>query len=516
MHIFLKTAQLQDTELDEFKTQIRKLNVEIKTHKSLNAELQSRNIKLKEHFRCLDKDVAKGTITEKSAEGTIIKMQNEMIELDSRVISYSKELEKLRLEKMNLEEQLSALQKKNAVVEENEYQAILRVRDSVQLVENALLEREQAVVREQQKSQEVLRLQEAMNTLLKEGEEKIHNAVAAAKSKTNKQLQQLMEDLHFHDIEGAEKQASYEKLQREKISIQNELEKIYQEGPVEVTKAGISLDELQKKLSKVELNRDECLLQIDILQMTLRRYKSRLENDKTAYVNQLNELRKQTKIIKEDFDEVSESRLKLLNEVNSLKKELLSKKEDNVALDTTCASQVSSLQQKLEIKEKEFVSRLNATENMNKDAMNELRDMVATQQKNANKWREESRALCQKFERTINKLTHENSALKRKNEELIQMHNQYENKLEHLERECNANQTTVEKLKTLYSASEERAENATDQLQLHQSREKQLQKEKKSLNREIDELKLEISRPSRLHTIEQQWDTYLEGFGKEL
>lgn len=29
------------------------------------------------------------------------------------------------------------------VIEENEYQAILRVRDSVQLVENALLEREQ-------------------------------------------------------------------------------------------------------------------------------------------------------------------------------------------------------------------------------------------------------------------------------------------------------------------------------------------------------------------------------------
>ena len=50
---FLKAAHVQDSELDELKAHIRKLNGEVKTYQSLNAELQSRNSNLKEHFKCL-------------------------------------------------------------------------------------------------------------------------------------------------------------------------------------------------------------------------------------------------------------------------------------------------------------------------------------------------------------------------------------------------------------------------------------------------------------------------------
>merc|ERR1712224_1186339 len=161
---------------------------------------------------------------------------------------------------------------------------------------------------------------------------------------------------------------------------------------------------------------------------------------------------------------------------------------DNVAKDTTCASQVSSLQQKLEMQGKDYESRLLATENMNKDAMNELRDMLSTQQKKANKWREESRATCQKLETSLNKITRENGALKRKNEELTLMNVQNQKKIEEMEKEYSENQTEIEKLKTLHSSTQERIENSGAQIQGYLNREKQLQKEKKALNREIDKL----------------------------
>lgn len=513
---FINTAQLQDSELDDLRAQMRKVNVELKTSKSLCAELQSHNIKLKDHLKCMDKKDPRETLSEKSAEGTIRRLQNEMFELDSRVISYSKELEKVRVEKIDLEDQLAIIQKKNMQIEENEYQAILRVRDSVQLVENALLEREQAFIREQQKSNEVLRLQEAINKILKESEDKVNSAISGAKDKTNKQVQQLLEELHFQEIEAVEKQVAFEKLQREKISLQNQLDKIYQEESVEVTKSSFSIDELQKKLSKVELNRDECLLQLDILQMTLRQYKARIESDKEAYTTQLTDLRKQTQIIKDDFDEVSESRLKILNEVNTLKKELNSRKENNIVRDTTCASQVSSLQQKLDTQKKEYEARLTASENMNKDAMNELRTMLATQQKNASKWKEEARVISQNYEKTVSKLKVEISSLKRKNTELDQVHSKNVNKIEDVENECASNQAALDKLKTLYSNAEEEIESVNQRMQLQKNREKQMAKEKQLLVSQIDKLKLAVARPTRLNTIDQQWDSYLEGFRNDI
>lgn len=513
---FINTAQLQDSELDDLRAQMRKVNVELKTSKSLCAELQSHNVKLKDHLKCMDKKDPRETLSEKSAEGTIRRLQNEMFELDSRVISYSKELEKVRVEKIDLEDQLAIIQKKNIQIEENEYQAILRVRDSVQLVENALLEREQAFIREQQKSNEVLRLQEAINKILKESEDKVNSAISGAKDKTNKQVQQLVEELHFQEIEAVEKQVAFEKLQREKISLQNQLDKIYQEESVEVTKSSFSIDELQKKLSKVELNRDECLLQLDILQMTLRQYKARIESDKEAYTTQLTDLRKQTQIIKDDFDEVSESRLKILNEVNTLKKELNSRKENNIVRDTTCASQVSSLQQKLDTQKKEYEARLSASENMNKDAMNELRTMLATQQKNASKWKEEARVISQNYEKTVSKLKVEISSLKRKNTELDQVHSKNVNKIEDVENECASNQAALDKLKTLYSNAEEEIESVNQRMQLQKNREKQMAKEKQLLVSQIDKLKLAVARPTRLNTIDQQWDSYLEGFRNDI
>lgn len=513
---FINTAQLQDSELDDLRAQMRKVNVELKTSKSLCAELQSHNVKLKDHLKCMDKKDPRETLSEKSAEGTIRRLQNEMFELDSRVISYSKELEKVRVEKIDLEDQLAIIQKKNMQIEENEYQAILRVRDSVQLVENALLEREQAFIREQQKSNEVLRLQEAINKILKESEDKVNSAISGAKDKTNKQVQQLLEELHYQEIEAVEKQVAFEKLQREKISLQNQLDKIYQEESVEVTKSSFSIDELQKKLSKVELNRDECLLQLDILQMTLRQYKARIESDKEAYTTQLTDLRKQTQIIKDDFDEVSESRLKILNEVNTLKKELNSRKENNIVRDTTCASQVSSLQQKLDTQKKEYEARLTASENMNKDAMNELRTMLATQQKNASKWKEEARVISQNYEKTVSKLKVEISSLKRKNTELDQVHSKNVNKIEDVENECASNQAALDKLKTLYSNAEEEIESVNQRMQLQKNREKQMAKEKQLLVSQIDKLKLAVARPTRLNTIDQQWDSYLEGFRNDI
>jgi len=334
------------------------------------------------------------------------------------------------------------------------------------------------------------------------------------KEQSKKQIQQLMEDLHFYEIENGEKQAIWEKTLREKLSLEKELEKIYQERPMEESKVGCSIDELQKKLTKVELNRDESLMQIDSLQNVLRRTKSRLESDHNIMLNQVNDYKKQVKTLKNDLEEVSESRVGLLEEVNTLKRELLSKREDHSSNNIAHASQISSLKQKLEVKEKEFETRVRVTEDTNKQAINEMREMMSLQQKNATKWREESRALCQKFESAISQLRQENSNLKEQNKNLQHSLNESFQKTEELEKVHYTNQVTLEKLQRLYSDSDERAEVASTQVQTLLSREKQLLHDRKTLNREVDKLKLDLSRPDRLNT-SNQWNNYINEYRKE-
>eukprot|EP00794_Sanderia_malayensis_P006951 gene6951-7731_t len=140
---FLQVAESQDKEMNALKDELRQTKTELKTFKLRNDELSNHLQNLQQQLQLLDKDTQKAIGVEKSSEGTIRELQKAIIELEARCTAMMKEIGKLRGEKADLEDSIAVLQKKNTDLEDREYQATLHVRDSVQLVENALLEKEQ-------------------------------------------------------------------------------------------------------------------------------------------------------------------------------------------------------------------------------------------------------------------------------------------------------------------------------------------------------------------------------------
>lgn len=62
-------------------------------------------------------------------------------------------------------------------LEQREYEAVLHVKESIQISEDALMEKEQALVHKQQMDQEISRLKETIAVLLREASEKTRNDV---------------------------------------------------------------------------------------------------------------------------------------------------------------------------------------------------------------------------------------------------------------------------------------------------------------------------------------------------
>ncbi|XP_065667389.1 sodium channel and clathrin linker 1 isoform X6 [Hydra vulgaris] len=513
----LNTIEIYDSQIESLKSQNRKLLCENKTLKALNSELQIHAEQQKEQLKHSVKS-QQYNLSEKSAEGTIRKLQNEILGLESRVALYSKELDKLHYENSDLEEKLATLQKKNNMHEENEQEAVMRVRDSVQLVENALIEKEKAVVSEQQKVQEIIRLQEALKSLISHAEEEKRKEVSRIKAQSDKEIRHLMEDLHYQENECAEKQALLEKSYREKLALENEIEKIYHEGPIEITKAGQTLDELHVRLARAEMARDDAYMQNENLQTNIKRLQTRWENEKNILTNNINDSNKKLACMKNDIDEMANSRLLLLEELNTLKKKVLVIRENDVSQELSNAAKVALLEQKIEMKEKNFQSLLCASEESGREAANELRDMLRVQQKSASKWREESRALCQKYELQVAHLRQVNDDLTRRNQDLERMYNESLQKASELEKSFYLQQLTIDKMQRLHSTCEERIETSNNQVSSFLVREKQLVDSQKALNREIERLRLDSIQSSRNHTqpIDLQWDNYISEINKEM
>ena len=64
-----------------------------------------------------------------------------------------------------------------SILEQREFEAVVHVKESMQIAEDALMEKEQAVVREQQSNQEINRLKKALDTILQEAGERTRKEV---------------------------------------------------------------------------------------------------------------------------------------------------------------------------------------------------------------------------------------------------------------------------------------------------------------------------------------------------
>lgn len=493
---FLATAQTQDQEIDEVRNDLRRCKAELKNSKAQNEELRRTQEIMEGQIRVRDRERGDGGNKDLPVVDTRMEqLQTTLIALESRLSGTLKELERLRSEKTELEERLEVLQKRSSDQEQREFEAIAHVKDSVQMVENAILERDQALVREQQKTQEISRLQEVINKILREAGKRTREEVDSVRNQCNKNIQKLMEEMHFLELEGAEKQAQLERSLREKAAVEKELEKLYQEGPSEIARAGMTFEELQKRTGLAERTRDEALRRVDSLNSTLRKIETKHEQEKSQGVSEIGELKRRMKQLEEENEEISDNRLQLIGEIDKQKRELLQAKQAKEAAEHQCTLEVSSLNQRFEQREREFESRLRNVEEMNRQSVNELRDMLNGQQKLGAQWKEESKAVTQKFEQTVNELRQEINKQKRRNDELNSQLHEERQAREELESKLSSSKLSHEKLQSMVVDAETRADAASSQVTTLLNRERQLLHERKLLNREFERLKLEKSRP---------------------
>lgn len=492
---FLTTAQTQDQEIDQVRGDLRRCKAELKNCKSQNEELRKTLEIMEGQIRARDRERGDEVNREQSVDTRVEQLQTALIELESRLSATLKEVGRLRSEKAELEERLEVLQKRSAEQEQREFEAISHVRDSVQMVENAILERDQALVREQQKTQEVSRLQEVINKILREAGKRTREEVDSVRDQCNKNIQKLMEEMHFLEMEGAEKQAQLERSLREKAAVEKELEKLYQEGPSEIARTGMTFDELQKRTGYAERTRDEALRRVDSLNSTLKKIETKHEQEKSQGVSEISELRRRIKQLEEENEEMSDNRLQLIDEIDKQKRELLSARQAKEAAEHQCTTEVASLKQQHELRERDFESRLRNVEEMNRQSVNELREMLNGQQKLGAQWKEESKAVTQKFEQTVSELRQEINKQKRRNDELNRQVNEERQKREQLESKLSSSKLSQEKLQSMVVDAETRADAASSQVTTLLNRERQLLQERKLLSREFERLKLEKSRP---------------------
>ncbi|XP_073897262.1 sodium channel and clathrin linker 1 isoform X2 [Castor canadensis] len=462
---FLDAVTEQNVEIEQLRKQLRKSKLDLRVAAAKVEELTRVTEVLHEEVQKKTEDVMSARGREEASDRRLHQLQCSIRELEARLCVTVQEVTQLREDKAHLEKQTRDLQAKCSASENEKYEAITRARESMQLLEEANLEKSQVLFEEKQKDEDREKMRKTIAQLLQDAITNSRNSVKAESTKIHyeAQISQLTEELSALQMECDEKQEQIERVIRGKKAVEEELEKVLRESRGTDSDYR-KLEEMHHRCLAAERLKDD-------LQLSLKRAENRI---KQLEVNSSEEIARSHEIIqklqsvleseRENCGAVSEQRLRLQQENEQLQKETEDLRKVALEAQRQAKLKISTMEHEFSIKERGFEVQLREMEDSNRNSTMELRHLLATQQKAASRWKEERKKLTESTEIRISNLKSELSRQKLHTQELVSQLEMANEKVAENEKLIQEHQEKANRLQRRLSQAEERAASASQQL----------------------------------------------------
>ncbi|XP_045686902.1 sodium channel and clathrin linker 1 isoform X2 [Phyllostomus hastatus] len=463
---FLETVTEQNVEIERLRKQLRQTKTDLRIASAKLEELTKMTEESQKQMKKKEEEAASAQRREDASDRRLQQLQSSVKLLETRLCVAIQEANQLRTEKTHLENQTRDLQAKYNELENEKYEAILRARNSMQLLEEATLQKNQALLEEKQKEEEIEKMRETFSQVVQDAAIRTKKEITNTRKLYNIQISRLTEELSALQMECAEKLSQTERVMKEKKAVEEELEKIYREGK--------GSENLYRKLEEMH---QRCLVaerSKDDLQLTLKTAENKikhLEINSSEEISRCQEMIQKLQSVLESEREncglVSEQRLKLQQENEQLRKEMEDLRKMALEAQKKAKLKVSAMEHEFSVKEHGFEVQLREMEDSNRNSTVELRRLLATQQKAADRWKEETKKLTESAETRISNLKSELSRQKLHTQELLSQLETANEKVAESEKLALEHQEKANRLQRRLSQAEQRAASASQQESIH-------------------------------------------------
>ncbi|XP_060634929.2 sodium channel and clathrin linker 1 isoform X3 [Anolis sagrei] len=461
--VFLKTVMEQNVELEQLRKQQRQSKLDLRTAVSKVDEMLRLTEDLRSQVARKEEEVLAAQEREEASDKRLQQLQSSIKQLETKLCVATKDSEQLRTNSSTLEKQIQELQKKCVEIEKEKYDAVEKVRDSLQVLEEANLQKSQAMIAEKQKEEEIKNMKEAVSQLLQDAASRTRKEVENERKRYNMQISQLSEELTALQMECVEKQSQIERAVRERRAVEDELAKIYNE------RRGNESDyrkqeELYQRSLIAERAKDELQLSLQTAQNKIKHLEMNYEEEISRCREMIQKLQSILDSERQNCGSVSEECLKLQQENERYQKEMEELRKLAMEAQQTAKLKISTMENEHLIKEHGFEVQLKEMEDVNQNSTAELRRLLIAQQKATNRWKEETKKLTEVTETRINNLKSELSRQKLHTQDLLCQLERANEKIIEDEKIMMEFQEKVNRLQRRLSQAEERAAAASQQL----------------------------------------------------
>ncbi|KAM3940796.1 sodium channel and clathrin linker 1 [Leptodactylus fuscus] len=460
---FLQTVSEQQMEIDQLQKQLRQAKLDVKVANMKAEEMAAVVRTWEDQVKRREEEVLAARGKEDASDKRVQQLQSAVTQLETRLKAAVQDVEQLKGEKTRIEKHLGELQTKYSELEVEKYEAVSRVRDSLQIIEEANLQRDQALLREKQKEEEIQTVKQAIAKIIQEAAARTRKEVDSAKKLCNVKISQLTSEISVLQRECAEKQSLIERALRDKRAAEEELERVYREGRGN-EKDYRKLEELQQRCLIAERTKDDLKISLNAVQKKMKQLELNSEEELSRCRETIVKLNEVLDSERKESSSVSEERLKLVQENEQLRKDVEEWKKSATEAQQKVTFQLSTLGHEFSVKEQGFKVQLQEMEDGCRKSIEELMKLLMAQQKASYKWKEETTNLTKSTETRLRKLRSQLNDQKRHSQELVsQLETTHEKNVE-LENLVADLQEKSMRLQKRLDQAEERAVEASKQL----------------------------------------------------
>ncbi|XP_026158318.1 sodium channel and clathrin linker 1 [Mastacembelus armatus] len=461
---FLKTVTEQSTEMEALYSQLRQAKAELRTATAKVDEMTKLLQNVQDQMQRREEDMAEAQGREDAADRRLQQLQTALSQLEARLKAASQEAEAVRREQAVWERKVGELQGRCTTLEEEKYEALAKVRESVQVAEEAVLQKDQAHLREKQKIEELEKTKEAIKQLIQDAAVRTRKEVENVRKQCNVQIHRMAEELSALQLECADKESQIERSLRERKAVEEELEKVYKEGRAEPEFRKI--DALHQRCLDAERMKEDMSLALQSTQNKLKKMEMDYSEELSRCQEEVRRLQGSLATARDDCVSISEERLQLQQENLQLRREMDELRKVTLLVQKKAKQQVSQMEQEYSLKEQGLDARLRELEESSRTSSADLMRLLTAQQKSTQRWKEEATNLVQSFETKITGLKAELNRQKQRSHELeVQLETDH-NTIAEYERQLAECQEKACRLQRRLTQAEQRATTATQQLSI--------------------------------------------------
>ncbi|KAG8505398.1 Sodium channel and clathrin linker 1, partial [Galemys pyrenaicus] len=402
---FLRTISGQSAEIELLRkhlrySQNRQAKLDLRVAAAKVEELTRVTGELQGQMQRKEEDVAAAQGREEASDRRTQQLQTSVRQLESQLHVAIQDASQLRAERVRLERQAQELQAKCTELANEKDRAVVAARNSLQLLEDANLQKSQALLEEKQKEEDIENMRKSVSRLLQDAALRTRKEVTNTRKQYLVQISRLTEELSALQLECAEKQSQIERATREKKAVEEELDKVQRDGAERAGEPG-RLEEAQRRCLAAERTADELRLGLRAAESRARQLELSSSEELSRLQDVIQRLQGVLEAERAGCGAVSEQRLQLQQENEQLHREAEALRKVALEAQKTAKLKISTLEHEFSIKERGFEVQLREMEDSGRDAAAELRRLLATQQKAAGRWKEEAKKARESAEARI-------------------------------------------------------------------------------------------------------------------